>query len=209
MTQEKTSFLDQVYKLDDADSTKSLYDDCAEQYDRELRAIGYASPARCAAALADAIDDRRTPLHDLGCGTGLSGEAFREAGFTNIDGSDFSRPMLDIAAAKEGLYQQLLVADMYHPLPFDAEAYTNIAAVGVFSPGHAPTEMIDDVIAKLPLGGCFVFTLNDHALEMPEYRQRIDDLTNNGRVEHVFEEYGEHLRRDGLNSLVCVLRRSG
>lgn len=208
MTREEASFLDQVYKLDDADSTKSLYDDCAGQYDRELREIGYASPARCAAALADAVDDRSAPLHDLGCGTGLSGEAFREAGFSNIDGSDFSRPMLDIAESKQGVYQQLVVADLYHPLPFDAEAYANIAAVGVFSPGHAPPEMIDDVIAKLPPGGCFVFTLNDHALGMPGYRQHVDDLVRDGRVEKVFEEYGEHLRRDGLKSQVCVLRRT-
>lgn len=209
MTGENTTFLDQVYDLDDADSTKSLYDECADQYDRELREIGYASPARCAAALADAVADPSAPLHDLGCGTGLSGEAFREAGFTNIDGSDFSRPMLEIAESKKGVYQQLMVADLYHPLPFDDEAYANIAAVGVFSPGHAPPEMIDDVIAKLPIGGCFVFTLNDHALEMPGYRQHVDNLESNGRIEKVFDEYGEHLRRDGLKSQVCVVRRSG
>ena len=101
-----------------------------------------------------------------------------------------------------------MVADLYHPLPFDAAAYANIAAVGVFSPGHAPPEMIDDVIAKLPPGGCFVFTLNDHALEMPGYRQHVNDLVRDGRVERVFEEYGEHLRRDGLKSQVCVLRGS-
>lgn len=208
MTEEETSFFDQVYRLDDADSTKSLYDECAEQYDRELRAIGYASPARCAAALADAVDDRSAPLHDLGCGTGLSGEAFREAGFSNIDGSDFSRPMLDIAESNQGVYRQLMVADLYHPLPFDAAAYANIAAVGVFSPGHAPPEMIDNVVAKLPIGGCFVFTLNDHALEMPGYQQHVDNLVRDGQVEKVFEEYGEHLPTKGLKSQVCVLRRT-
>jgi len=78
----------------------------------------------------------------------------------------------------------------------------------VFSPGHAPPEMIDNVVAKLPIGGCFVFTLNDHALEMPGYRQHVDNLVRDGQVEKVFEEYGEHLPTKGLKSQVCVLRRT-
>ncbi|MGM0586630.1 MAG: class I SAM-dependent DNA methyltransferase, partial [Pseudomonadota bacterium] len=141
MSNEPKRFLDEVYGLDEAPDTKDLYRDWAATYDAELAEQGYVSPQRCAQALKDAAEGARGPLHDLGCGTGLSGEAFAEAGFDPIDGSDFSEEMLKIARDK-GVYRDLLKADLNTPLPFEDEAYAHIAAVGVFSPGHAPAELI-------------------------------------------------------------------
>lgn len=131
----------------------------------------------------------------------------RDAGFTDIDGSDFSRQMLDYAGSKGGIYRHLMLGDLNNPLPFATGAYTNIAAVGVFSPGHAPPEMIDGVSDKLPAGGCFVFSLNDHALAIPGYRQHIDALVAARRIEIAFREYGDHLPGQGLKAMVYVLRR--
>ncbi len=57
-----------------------------------------------AAALAALVGDLDAPLLDLGCGTGLSGEAFMSAGFSVIDGTDFSETMIAVARNKPGLY---------------------------------------------------------------------------------------------------------
>ena len=43
------------------------------------------------------ISDKDKIIADIGCGTGLSGEAFISEGFYNIDGTDFSNEMLEIA----------------------------------------------------------------------------------------------------------------
>jgi predicted TPR repeat methyltransferase len=200
-------FLDEVYGIEDAGQTHALYDRWAASYDAELRANGYASPARVAKAMTAHIADLTAPLLDLGCGTGLSGEAFADAGFTCIDGTDFSAEMLAVAEQKN-VYRKLILGDLAEPLPASRGDYANIAAVGVFSPGHAPAEMIDNVVEILPAGGCFGFTLNDHALEEKVYEEHVRALQTEGAVEIAHEDYGPHLPRLGLGAKIYVLRAS-
>lgn len=200
-------FLDRVYDVDGGEAAKRLYADWAESYDADLIANGYASPSRCAEALAQTGVDPAAPLLDLGCGTGLSGEAFRTAGFGVIDGTDFSAEMLEIARRKE-VYRDLFLSDHEHPLPVEPGAYADMAAVGVFSPGHAPATLIDEVLARLPSGGRFVFTLNDHALQDPTYEGRINELCDAGGAQCLFRERGPHLPKIDLMSTVYVLRKS-
>lgn len=199
-------YLDSAYAVEDAESTRNLYKDWAATYDDEVRANGYVTPTRCARALADLAGDKRAPLLDLGCGTGLSGEAFKAAGFETVDGTDFSQEMLACARAK-GVYRNLIPGDLHNPLPASPGDYAHIAAVGVFSPSHAPAEMIDQVMALLPPAGCFVFSLNDHALRDPSYEERIGALTEAATADVAFREYGDHLPARGIQAVVCVLRK--
>lgn len=201
-----SKFLDRAYDLDDAEKTRAFYRDWAESYDEEVRASGYASPARTAAAMAEAVADLTSPFLDLGCGTGLCGEALRKAGFTTIDGTDFSEEMLAAAEAK-GIYRRLFKGDLNNPIPADPGDYANIAAVGVFSPGHAPAEMIDAVTALLPAGGCFGLSLNDHALAERTYADRIAALVDAAEIEVAFNAYGDHLPGIGLKARIYVLRK--
>ncbi len=128
-----------------------------------------------------------------------------------IDGTDFSQAMLDVAAKKPGVYRHLTLGDLNNPIPAQPGDYGQIAAVGVFSPGHAPPEMIPTVMDLLEPGGLFVFSLNDHALEDPGYDAAIEDLAarpaGERGVEVLFREYGEHLPKADLKAAVCVLRR--
>lgn len=202
----QTEFLEQAYGLESADQTQALYDAWAESYDAELKANRYASPTRTAAAMAEAVADKGAPLLDLGCGTGLSGEAFGAEGFAVIDGTDFSEEMLEVARSKD-IYRKLVKGDLNAPIPAEPGDYANIAAVGVFSPGHAPPEMIDQVVALLPPGGCFGFSLNDHALEEGDYVSRIEALVGKGKIEVASDAYGDHLPGIGLKARIYVLRK--
>ncbi len=200
-------FLDDAYELDGSEATQAFYGEWAETYEAEIKANGYVTPTRCAAALAAHAADAGAPLLDLGCGTGLSGEAFRAAGFAVIDGTDFSAEMLAYARDKPGVYRRLTLGDLTRPIPADPGEYANVAAVGVFSPGHAPASMLDAVLALLDRGGCFVFSLNDHALADPSFEARIAANVDAGIAEVAFQEYGDHLPGTGLRASVYVLRR--
>lgn len=202
----KSKFFERAYALENPQETRSFYQHWAAGYDDELRAAGYASPERTAAAMAATVADVRAPLLDIGCGTGLSGKALRDHGFSTFDGTDFSAEMLAIAEDKE-VYRKLFKSDLNDPIPVRPGDYTNFAAVGVFSPGHAPPTLIDSVVALLPGGGCFGFSLNDHALQNAAYEARIRHHRDAGTVDVAFNEYGDHLPAVGVGARIYVLRK--
>lgn len=200
-------FLKTAYDLGDLESTRAFYADWAETYDAEIKANGYATPERCAKALAAQAVDLKRPILDIGCGTGLSGLALQENGFSAIDGTDLSQEMLDIATHRGDIYAELFLGLARDPLPIPPGQYDNAAAVGVFSPGHAPPQMLDIVLGFLPVGGCFVFSMNDHALQDQAYLNKLDQVIKDGIAQQAFRQHGPHLPGIGLESTVIVLRK--
>ena len=201
-------FLDGAYSLDGEDATHALYQDWAASYDAEITENGYATPRRCAQALAGAVDDVNAPLLDIGCGTGLSGLALRAEGFNTIDGTDISEEMLAQARTRHGVYRSIRLTTLDDPFPFQPGDYANMVAVGVFSPAHAPPETMDQVLELVPSGGCFCFSLNDHALADARFQGKIDQVISEGRATQVFREHGPHLPGIGLECTVYVLRKT-
>lgn len=198
-------FLDNAYGLDSPDQTQSFYDDWAQTYDAEIAENGYATPRRCASALA-ARTALTLPILDLGCGTGLSGVALAAAGFTTIDGAEPSAGMR-VKAEARGVYRKVHAIDPDDPLPFGPGDYSHVVAAGVISPGHAPPETVDKALDLLPAGGCLVFSLNDHALDEPAFREKPEQVAAGGRADIVFKEHGPHLPGIGLEATVYVLQK--
>ncbi len=205
---EDNGFLQNAYLVETTEETKTFYGKWAQTYEAEISQNGYVTPMRCATALATFATDRDLPVLDVGCGTGLSGLALKTAGFSHIDGSDLSAEMLVKAKSREGLYKNMWQVDPDNPFPFEKGAYAIMTAVGVLAISHAPPEMIDQVLEKLPAGGLFVFSLDDHTLGEPGYEQRIMEHIDCGSAALMFRELGPHLPGIGLNSVVYVLQKS-
>lgn len=202
-----TGKLGTVYDLATPQAAAEFYGDWAKIYEDELAQNGYVTPARCAAALAEAASLPWAPLIELGCGTGLGGLALRAAGFECIDGVDISPQMLERAAAKD-IYRTLGAADLSQPLDWmPDDTYQNAAAIGVLNPNFMPAHLIDWVIDKLPSGGCFVFSLNDHALAGGAMETRVLELTEYAVADLAFREAGDHLPGIDLASTVYVLKK--
>jgi predicted TPR repeat methyltransferase len=160
-------------------------------------------PARCADALRDCGVSNDAAILDIGCGTGLSGEAIHAAGYTTLDGTDFSAEMLAHARAK-GLYRTLVEGDL-DALP-EGNRYGAAVAAGVFSPGHAPAILIDTVLERLEPDGVFVFSLNDHAVADGSYDGRVHELIDTGGADLLFREYGPHMPGQDVQAWVLALR---
>ncbi len=136
--------LDKMYRITDAATSaeiKAIYDEWADQYDHDLvDAHAYAMPARAADMAAHrfttSLNNADINVLDVGCGTGLSGMALQQRGFTRLDGCDLSPGMLEVAA-KRGLYDRLFEVDLVAP-PMDVtDAYYDLTiAVGAFATGH-------------------------------------------------------------------------
>lgn len=199
-------FLNKAYGARDAAATRKLYDDWAASYEAEVGENGYATPERCAAALATHMPDRAAPLLDFGCGTGLSGLALKLAGFPTIDGVDLSAEMLAGARAK-GVYRHLTQIEAGAPLAHAPGDYAAIAAIGVIGAGAAPIAVFDSLMAGLAPGGLLVFSFNDHALEDPASEGRVQSWIDAGNAALLFREYGPHLPGIGLKSNVYIVER--
>ena len=200
------TYLDKAYGARDAASTRKLYDNWSASYEAEVGENGYATPGRCAAALAEFSQDKTAPLLDFGCGTGLSGLAFKLAGFGTIDGVDLSAEMLAGAREKD-VYRSLSQIEADGKLAHTPGTYAAIAAVGVIGAGAAPITVFDALMYGLGTGGKLVFSFNDHALEDPGNEARIHEWTDCGAARLLFREHGDHLPGINLKSNVYVIEK--
>lgn len=203
---DKPKYLDKVYDSgSDPESQTSLYDAWAKGYDSELADGGYATPGRIAAALSSLLSDKSAPVLDFGCGSGLSGAALKEAGFTTVDGCDLSEGMLDEARDK-GIYRDLwkMTAGELDVQPGD---YAAIVACGVISVGAAPPETLDLVVEKTGPGGLLVLSLNDHSMTDDSYIGRIERLKEGKGWIEKMRSHGDHLPTLGVSSTVIALER--
>lgn len=201
------NFFDKVYKTTDPDSTRALYDDWADSYDDELTRNAYATPRRVARALARHLKDKSAPVLDFGCGTGLSGVALNDAGFTQIDGMDPSADMLAQARPKQ-VYRDLHRIAVDDPEPIPPETYRAICCAGVIGPGAAPATTIDTVMQPLPKGGLLALSLNDHAIAERVFEATLNQWIDCGAASLLMRKYGAHLPGQNINAFVYVLEKN-
>jgi len=199
-------FLDKVYGIKTAQDAQEVYDEWSSTYDDEVVENGYATPARCAAILAEHLNPPTLPILDFGCGTGLSGTALAALGFTTVDGIDLSAGMLE-TAKKRNVYRNLMHVPADAPIPVSPGDYAAIAAVGVITTGAAPAALLDTLLALLAPGGFIVFSFNDHALADPTYEARVKANLDAGVARQLSRTYGEHLPGIDMNSAVYLLEK--
>ena len=207
MTEE--NFFEIAYSVKDADETRAMYDRWAEVYDRDLTKGDYQQPARCAAALQGSLTNKNGKILDVGCGTGLSGVALRNAGYGSVDGCDLSQGMLD-KAAELGIYGHLFACDLNVP-PMDADeaSYDAVTAVGVFSFGHVLPDAVDDLLRVLKRGGILIIGLNDHFYEEGSLTSKLEALEADGQLEVLNREHGEHIPNNDLKGWVLTMKKTG
>ena len=168
---------------------------------------GYATPARVADALKLHAGELSTPILDFACGTGLSGLALQQVGFTTLDGMDITPEMLS-EAEKKGIYRNLITVDVADETPIAQDSYRIITAIGAIGTGAAPASCIHTILRALPKGGLMGLSLNDHALAEPEYETTLCQWLDCGAARLLFKEYGSHLPARGIKSYVYIVEKA-
>lgn len=149
---------------------RALFDDYAGRFDAHLTgALAYRGPALLRAATGER---RFAQALDLGCGTGLSGEAFRDL-CDRIDGCDLSPAMIAKARAK-GIYDSLEADDLLAFLGRRPAGRCDLAlAADVFVYLGDLAPVFAACARALRPGGLFAFTVQ--AVEGGAWRL-LDDL---------------------------------
>jgi predicted TPR repeat methyltransferase len=198
--------LSNVWQAKTVDETIELYAGWADSYDEDVRAWGYATPGRIAEALAAALPDKASSILDFGCGTGVSGRALLERGFTVVDGTDVSAEMI-AQAEGQGIYRKLWQSE---PGVLDVRPgdYAAIAAMGVISSGAAPPDTLAIVLSALGKGGLLAMSYNDPTLGDQKYTDALQAAISGGSARINFEEYGPHLPQKNMNSRIYIIEKT-
>lgn len=180
--------------------SQALYDDWAATYEDNLQQdYGYIAPRIAAEAFAAHAGDKNLAILDLGCGTGLVGQALAAHGFTQLDGLDISPGMLAEAEAK-GIYARLLRGDMTKALDLDGRRYDGAIGVGCFGGGHVGPEHLAEIISSVRPGGLLVFYINCIPYDEDDYPAHFRSLEAEGvwRLETTVQSnYMQALERPG------------
>ena len=207
-TDQDSGHFEAAYDLETNEQTKGHYKSWAATYDLEVGEInGYAQPTRTAEMLQRFQPDAGIRILDAGCGSGLSGEALKEVGYTKIDGCDFSPEMLEKSLEK-GCYDNLFEADLNAGQPDIADGtYDAVTCVGVFSFGHVFPDACDDLLRVTKTGGHLLIALNDPFWQKGDLAEKIEALEVSGKVKTLAKEFGEHLPGHNVNGWVIALEK--
>jgi len=206
MTRE--NFFEYAYSLKNESETREMYDRWSEVYDQDLTDSDYQQPSRCAQTLKSHCPNESCKILDVGCGTGLSGLALKDAGYTKIDGCDLSNGMLG-KAEKLGIYHRLFSCNLNKP-PIDAKAgmYDAVTAVGVFSFGHIMPEAVNELLRITKEDGIIIIGLNDHFYNEGSLTKKLSELEKHKEITILSREHGDHIPGNNLSGWVLALAKT-
>jgi predicted TPR repeat methyltransferase len=172
---------------------RTLFDHYAADFDRALtEGLSYSAPALLLAAVEATGRTRFAAMLDLGCGTGLAGEAFRDKA-DKLVGVDLSPGMIE-QAKKKDIYDRLEAGDVVEFLTAEkaaGEEYDLVLAADVFAylPDLAPIARA--AAGVLTPGGLLAFTVESYGGEGVE-------LTDSLRYSHGAAHVRAALENAGL-----------
>lgn len=203
----KENFFKTSYSLKSSAETKEHYDRWSKVYDQDLVEGEYQQPTRCAQTLYNQVQNTDIKILDVGCGTGLSGLALKDAGYEHLDGCDLSQGMLD-KATQLNIYDRLFTCNLNEP-PIDAanEQYDAVTAVGVFSFGHIMPDAVDELLRVLKQNGTLIIGLNDHYYTEGSLTKKLVELETSKILKIINQEHGEHIPANNLKGWVITLKK--
>lgn len=164
----------------DREDLRAYYDQWAESYDESLQTWNYQAPKQAAAMLKRLIPAEAT-IYDAGCGTGLSGLALRDAGYSGrIDGSDLSPESVELAG-KRKIYDSVQVIDLdEQPLPLNNDDYDATISIGVLTYIKGLKGVLSEFCRVTRPGGYVLFTHRDDLVAEQNFIALTEELAEKG-----------------------------
>jgi len=139
---------------------REMFDGVASRFDKLMvDGLGYSGHLHVRTLADRVLPPRTRPLHilDLGCGTGLVGEAFKDlAAGGRLDGVDLA-PRMIAAARSRGIYDELILDDLETVLAAQGPQYDLIVSADtmIYLGDLAPTFF--GAANRLVTGGFYIF----------------------------------------------------
>ncbi len=150
------------------------------------------------------IVDKNQKIIDVGCGTGLVGLELQKLGYTNFDGIDISKDMIDIAIDRG--YKALFLGNLNDSLPIESDSYDAALCVGVFTHGHVGPDRLKELSRIVKSDGLVCFTINEDVYESYGFDKAMQKL----EVENVWKllefKKQDYMKKKNVMGFYCVAK---
>ena len=182
----------------------NVYQQWAADYDDDNdNLLGTVSQPMSVQILQEYVKKKEQKIIDVGCGTGLVGRELERAGFSNFDGIDISKEMIDIA--KRRGYSNLFIGSLNDKLPFTDSEYDAALCVGVFTHGHVGSDRLDELARIVKPGGIICFTINEGVYASYGFNSKIERLES----EHVWKvielRKNDYMVKKNVKAFYCIV----
>ena len=165
-----------IYKLKTTEDIMQYYDKWGDKYDKDMVEWNYTGPQETVNIFKKHTLTKDIKIFDAGCGTGLVGIELKKFGYTNIDGADLSKKLLDLIP--KGFYNKLEQIDLNKPLNKNSNIYDAVLCVGTFTFGHVKPPALDELIRVVKNKGLICFTVNEGIYEEYGFDKKIKELSD-------------------------------
>ena len=191
-----------IYKLKTTEDIMQHYDKWGDKYDQDMIEWNYTGPKETVNIFKKYATSKDIKIFDAGCGTGLVGIELKKIGYSNIDGADLSKKLLDLVP--KGFYNKLEQIDLNKPFNKKSNIYDAVLCVGTFTFGHVKPPALDELIRVLKNKGLICFTVNEGIYEEYGFDKKIKELSNN-KSWNVIEFFkSDYIASKDVNAWLCL-----
>ena len=167
-----------IYKLKTTEDVMKYYDKWGEKnkFNKDMVEWNYTGPQETVNIFKKHTLSKDIKIFDAGCGTGRVGIELKKFGYTNIDGADLSKKLLDLVP--KGFYNKLEQIDLNKPLNKKSNIYDAVLCVGTFTFGHVKPPALDELIKIIKNKGLICFTVNEGIYEEYGFDKKIKELSD-------------------------------
>ncbi len=200
--------LQRAYDLKSKQDTRELYRDWASTYEQTMvDGLTYSSPQNIADLLQAHVLDKQALIADIGCGTGLTGQAAFDRGYTNLVGLDFSDEMLE-QARKRNIYQSLLNADLTETLDIETGQYEIAISSGIFTYGHLDASCLDEIFRIIKKDGLFICVVRLQVWEPLGFADKFANMEHSGLIQILeSKEFGNYQTSQSADGRYLVIKK--
>ena len=174
-----------LHELKTTQEVMKYYDEWSKnnKYNNDMFIWEYSGPKETSEILSKYQNNKDIKIYDAGCGSGLVGLELKKYGFSNFDGGDISKELLN--QVPENLYNELEQTDLNKNILKQDDFYDVVICVGTFTFAHVKAHALDEFVRITKRNGLICFTINEAVYIDYGFKSKIESLVNNNKIKEI------------------------